>query len=107
MWEKNLKSFKESTFKTKLSFICMGVGQFLYGQKIKGCLFFLIELLYLFYFISRGWKDITDFFTLGTEETDTWLGIQGDNSIIILCIYMPLHLKCKRLFTDRKNGKER
>ena len=84
MWEKNLKSFKESTFKTKLSFICMGVGQFLYGQKIKGCLFFLIELLYLFYFISRGWKDITDFFTLGTEETDTWLGIQGDNSIIIL-----------------------
>ncbi|BDD42122.1 carbohydrate ABC transporter permease [Streptococcus ruminantium] len=84
MWRKGLKRLKEAYPKTCLSLFCMGLGQFLYGQKLKGITFFLAEVVYLTYFVSRGYRDMCDFFTLGTQKADTWLGIVGDNSIVIL-----------------------
>ncbi|HEM4327424.1 TPA: sugar ABC transporter permease, partial [Streptococcus suis] len=49
-----------------------------------GILFFGIELFFLSYLFFRGFRDIIGFFTLGTQKTDTWFGIEGDNSIIML-----------------------
>ena len=34
--------------------------------------------------LSRGFKDIAGFFTLGTTKGDAWLGIEGDNSVVML-----------------------
>lgn len=68
----------------KLSIVIMGGGQFKYGAIGKGILFFLIELSVLYYFITRGFADIAGFFTLGTQKGDAWLGVAGDNSVIML-----------------------
>ena len=67
-----------------LSMIIMGAGQFLYGARGKGVLYFLIEVSVICYFIRRGFSDIAGFFTLGTVKGDAWLGIEGDNSVIML-----------------------
>lgn len=68
----------------KLSMICMGAGQFMYGQRAKGILFFLTEISILFYFFLRGFTDLKGFFTLGTQKSDAWIGTVGDNSVIML-----------------------
>lgn len=56
----------------------------MYGSRIKGVLYFIAELAMLWYFITRGFKDIAGFFTLGTTKGDAWLGIEGDNSVVML-----------------------
>ncbi len=76
--------WKTSSKQVKLSMFIMGAGQFCYGKRAKGILFFLLELCILYYFFSRGFRDIAGFFTLGTTEADAWLGIEGDNSVIML-----------------------
>ena len=75
---------KNSNGKTKLSMIIMGAGQLAYGRIGKGLLFLLSEVSILYYFISRGIEDLKGFFTLGEQKGDAWLGIQGDNSVIML-----------------------
>lgn len=62
----------------------MGLGQILYKQYIKGALYFLLYLGFILYLIIYGIDAIKGFFTLGTQKADTWLGIEGDNSIILL-----------------------
>lgn len=62
----------------------MGLGQFLYGQRIKGLLYMAILALYLWYLFTAGINDMIGFFTLGTVEGDPWLGVVGDDSIIML-----------------------
>lgn len=76
--------FSDCSSKVKLSMVIMGGGQFWYGAKGKGLLYFLIEVSVLYYFITRGFNDIADFFTLGTTKGDAWLGVEGDNSVIML-----------------------
>lgn len=68
----------------KASMCLMGLGQFLYGQIGKGLLYLLVLALAAFYFIKRGFADIAGLITLGTKEADTWLGIEGDNSVVML-----------------------
>lgn len=75
---------RKASVEAKTSLFCMGFGQFLLGHKFKGILFFGIELFFLSYLFFRGFRDIIGFFTLGTQKTDTWFGIEGDNSIIML-----------------------
>ena len=75
---------KDSSGKVKLSMLVMGGGQFLYGARIKGCLFLLAQISMIYYFLTRGINDIIGFFTLGTTKGDAWLGIVGDNSVIML-----------------------
>lgn len=74
----------DSSKKVKLSMIIMGGGQFLYGAKGKGILFFLLEISMIYYFITRGIADLMGFFSLGTTRGDAWLGVEGDNSVIML-----------------------
>ncbi len=62
----------------------MGLGQLLYRQYIKGLLYFLLFIGFLLYFIFFGIDGMKGFFTLGTQKADTWLGIEGDNSILLL-----------------------
>lgn len=76
--------FADSSGNVKLSMLVMGLGQFRYGARTKGLLYFLIELSVIYYFIVRGFQDIVGFFTLGTVKGDAWLGIEGDNSVVML-----------------------
>ncbi|MDD6481023.1 MAG: sugar ABC transporter permease [Lachnospiraceae bacterium] len=62
----------------------MGGGQICYGRPAKGILLLFAEISILTYFITRGWRDIQGFFTLGTQKGDAWLGIEGDNSVVML-----------------------
>lgn len=41
-------------------------------------------MAFVAYFAVRGVGDIIGFFTLGTQKADAWLGIEGDNSVIML-----------------------
>lgn len=76
--------FSDCSKNVKLSMFVMGSGQFLYGAKGKGILYFLVELGVIYYFFTRGFEDIAEFFSLGTTKGDAWLGIVGDNSVIML-----------------------
>ncbi len=75
---------RDSSGNVKLSMVIMGAGQFRYGAKGKGILFFLIEVLMVSYMAVRGFTDLAGFFTLGTTKGDAWLDIEGDNSVIML-----------------------
>ena len=65
----------------KLSMCLMGLGQFFYG---RGLCYLAILLLAVVYFVYRGFSDLIGLFTLGTKEADTWLGLEGDNSVVML-----------------------
>ena len=75
---------KQGNIKTKCSYVIMGLGQFLYGQRVKGLLYMAILAIYLFYLFSQGISDMSGLFTLGTVEGDPWLGTEGDDSIIMM-----------------------
>ena len=76
--------FKDSGRETYASMCFMGVGQMINGQYVKGLLYMLAEILLVAYFALQGISDIVGFFTLGTVKADAWLGIKGDNSVIML-----------------------
>ena len=54
---------RDSSGNVKLSMVIMGAGQFRYGAKGKGILFFLIEVLMVYYMAVRGFADLAGFFT--------------------------------------------
>lgn len=79
-----VEAFQQTGGKVRLSMLLMGAGQMAYGRWGKGLLFLAAELGILAYFIRRGFQDIAGFFTLGTKKGDAWLGVQGDNSVVML-----------------------
>lgn len=83
-WNRKKDIFFKSSYQVKLSAVCMGLGQFLYGCRIKGLLYFLAEVSILTYFFTRGFGDFIGFFTLGTQKADAWSGTAGDNSVVML-----------------------
>ena len=68
----------------KASMCLMGLGQLMYGQVGKGLLYILLLVLMAVYFVIRGFADLLGLFTLGTKEANTWLGVAGDNSVVML-----------------------
>ena len=78
------EKIKDSSGKVKMSLLVMGAGQLAYGRIGKGLLFLLAEISIVYYFITRGFGDLKGFFTLGEQKGDAWLGIQGDNSVVML-----------------------
>ncbi len=70
--------------KVKASMCLMGLGQLMYGQVGKGLLYILLLALMVVYFVIRGFTDFLGLFTLGTKEANTWLGVAGDNSVVML-----------------------
>ena len=82
---KNLKEFFATSGRaTYASMFFMGAGQMVNGQYIKGFIYILLEVGFITYFALRGIKDLFGFFTLGTVKADPWLGIKGDDSVIML-----------------------
>ncbi len=81
----SLKSFLKEVDKNVIASTClMGLGQLMYGQIGKGLIYLAIFTCGILYFLYRGTSDFMGFFTLGTKEADAWLGIEGDNSIVML-----------------------
>lgn len=76
--------FQKANKKVRASMCLMGLGQLMYGQVGKGLLYLVVLAVGIAYFVYRGGADLAGLFTLGTREADTWLGIQGDNSVVML-----------------------
>ena len=81
---KEKKDLWHSSVPVKASLIVMGLGQIMQRQWTKGCLYLATLIAYITYLIIAGKSDIVGFFTLGTQKGDAWLGIEGDNSILML-----------------------
>lgn len=64
--------------------LCMGVGQLMYKQWVKGILFLLMQIGFVAFFALYGGKALAGFFSLGTVQTNPWYGIEGDNSVTML-----------------------
>ncbi len=79
-----LDFFAQADWKVALSLLFMGAGNILYGQIAKGIIFFLIEVLFILFMVFLGGGYLEGLITLGTVKTDTWAGIQGDNSIVFM-----------------------
>lgn len=79
-----LRTLQKSPGRVKASVLVMGLGQLLQGQIGKGILYIAILAGFIWYLAMGGISDIAGFFTLGTVEGDAWLGIKGDDSVMML-----------------------
>ena len=80
-------TFAQGDWKTRISFLIMGFGQFMRKQFLRGAAFLAIELAFIYYMVSFGANYLKDITTLGTKETgfdENYVLIQGDNSFLIL-----------------------
>ncbi|HRV72971.1 MAG TPA: sugar ABC transporter permease [Eubacteriales bacterium] len=85
-FERLFAFLKWAPLKVWLSIFVMGLGQLCYGQIIKGLIYLVSLGGMLWFFITKGFDYIIGFFTLGTVEENTWLGIKGDNSMNMLIL---------------------
>ncbi|MDD6225500.1 MAG: sugar ABC transporter permease [bacterium] len=82
--------FIKGDFAVRLSYLIFGFGNLAKGQIIKGILFLLSEVAYVFFMVFFGWGNLSKFGTLGTEasremEVDGFTQtVFGDNSMLIL-----------------------
>ncbi|MDT8336214.1 MAG: sugar ABC transporter permease [Candidatus Izemoplasmatales bacterium] len=82
--------FKDGSIGTKLSHLIMGSGNLYHKQIAKGLIFLVLQIAFLFIFITSpevnstplGFKSIINFITLGTEEGDIFN--PTDNSMLML-----------------------
>lgn len=81
---KKIKKYFEAPLRPKSSMVVMGLGQMLQGQWIKGFLYMAILALYVWFLVTQGLADFRGFFTLGETKADAWLGIEGDDSIMMM-----------------------
>jgi len=89
-WNGAVERFVKGSIWTKLSHFIMGIGNLARKQIIKGCLYLIIEIgfLYIMIFSPKingtpfGAKAVVNFFTLGTVQGDIFT--VGDNSMLML-----------------------
>lgn len=77
---------KTSPRPVKASMCLMGVGQIMQKQIIKGILFLCMFAAYVVYMALTGGRAMYDFFSLGVIPPNPWLGIKGDNSVIMMLL---------------------
>lgn len=85
-------TFVKGSWKTKVSFFVMGFGSIMYGQWLRGILFFLMEAVFIFYMCIAGANWLGKLSSLGTVATgkmydpilDTYVEVAGDDSFKIL-----------------------
>lgn len=86
------RALKYGDFKTRLSFIFMGFGNIFRGQIMRGAIFFVMQLAYIFFFSLFGITYLSRITTLGTEKfyrvfdeaRKIYINRPGDNSMLIL-----------------------
>lgn len=81
------EAFAYGGWKTRLSFLFFGMGNLLNGQILRGFIYFIYEVAFIFFMISFGGPYLSKFGTLGTKEmgeTESGFKIIGDNSFNIL-----------------------
>lgn len=80
-------TFIEGDWKTRVSYILLGFGQFMRKQYARGTAFFLLEVAFFYYLASFGAGYLSKFSTLGTQgkgfNPDGTVRY-GDNSFLIL-----------------------
>ncbi len=62
-----ITTFTNGDFKTKLSYLVMGFGNIARGQVLRGILFLLFEVVFIFYMITTGVHWLSKLSTLGTQ----------------------------------------
>lgn len=86
-------TFKNGSWKTKVSFLIMGFGSIMFGQWLRGVLFLAMEIIFIVYMCLAGGYWLSKFGTLGTveshyevmEEYDNLkVWVSGDDSFKIL-----------------------
>ena len=85
-------TFKNGDWKTRGSFLVMGLGLIARGQVLRGLLFLLFEIVFIFYMITTGGYWMSMLGTLGNvgpheeynEILDSYTTVYGDNSFKIL-----------------------
>ncbi len=110
---------KKTDMVTLLSVIFWGLSNVVSGQVVKGLIYFLLEISYIFYMIDAGIHSLGKMLTLGTSSQtmvfDEAQGIyvigQGDNSMLIL-LYGVITLVITAVFigvwvVSVKSGKKR
>lgn len=95
VWE-NIKdigtTFKNGSWKTRVSYLVMGFGNLAHGQWLRGLLFFLFESAFILYMVFWGGAWLGKFGSLGTVATieeydpilDVYTTVHVDNSFKIL-----------------------
>ena len=86
------KHFAQGDKITKLSYVVMGAGCFLRGQKAKGFIYLGIQVCYILFMIFSGGYYLSMLPTLGinqqgevwNEELQIYQVIKGDNSMLLL-----------------------
>ncbi|MCR5153769.1 MAG: sugar ABC transporter permease [Lachnospiraceae bacterium] len=81
---KTIKKYFTAGLRVKASMLIMGSGQMMQGQWIKGLIYFALLAAYVSFMVLRGGADIKGFFTLGSVKSDPWLGVKGDDSIMLM-----------------------
>ena len=89
-----VRAFARGSTATKLSFLVMGSGQIMRGQLVKGILYLLSEILFVFYMIFVGGRYLAHLFSghlgrtvsgeIWNDVTGVYDKIPGDNSFLIL-----------------------
>ena len=108
-------TFKKGSWKTRVSFFIMGFGNLAAGQVLRGLLFLLLQLAFVFYMIFAGAGWLAQFGTLGTVATkevydevlEVWTVVHIDNSFKIL-LYGLITIFCivALVYTWRLNVKQ-
>ncbi|HAJ65048.1 MAG TPA: sugar ABC transporter permease [Clostridiales bacterium] len=108
-------TFKEGDWKTRASFLVMGLGSMARGQVLRGLMFLLFEAVFLFYMITTGgyWLSLLPSLgRIGPHEEynavlDAYTTAYGDNSFkILLYGVLTIFFIVAFLYTWRLNVKQ-
>lgn len=118
VWE-NIKdigtTFKNGSWKTRVSYLIMGFGNFTHGQWLRGILFLLFEVAFIGYMAVWGGSWLGKFGTLGTVATieeydpilDVYTTVHVDNSFkILLYGLITIFFMIAFIYTWRLNVKQ-
>ena len=108
-------TFRYGDWKTRISFVIMGFGCFARKQILKGLLFFVFELVFIFYMIFAGANWLSQIGTLGiqgreeiwNEEYGITTYVYHDNSFkILLYSVLTIFFIVAFIYTWRANIKQ-
>ncbi len=112
-------TFKNGSWKTRVSYLVMGFGNLSHGQWLRGILFLLFEIIFIVYMALWGGSWLSQLGSLGTvatEKADVWIPeleefqeqvIHVDNSFkILLYSLITLFFIVAFIYTWRLNVKQ-